>query len=456
MAIKTEEKVGSPEKGAAIQNLSIFGLGYVGCVSAACLAKNGLNVIGLDVNLKKSRRLAEGLSPIFEPELDSYLKDAVDSKRLVTVENVSAAVEGSDACFICVGTPSLEAGSLNMEYVLKVTEEIGTVLKDLQKPFILIYRSTLQPGTTETKIIPLLRSFVGERLGRDIHVVVLPEFLREGTAIRDFFSPGKTVIGSEKKDVAEKVAAIFRGKTGPLFVTDPKVAEVIKIVNNVFHALKVGFGNEVGTFCNSLGIDAHKLMDIFLADTQLNISPKYLKPGKPFGGSCLPKDLRAMKRVSVDKNLQLPIINSIMESNKNRIDDILKRIMKREKAPIGFLGMSFKENTDDLRESPTVDLIEYLLGKGYKLKIYDPQITYSYLTGSNKEYLDKHIPHITELLAHDLKEVVDASECLVVSNDHPDFHTVPNLLTKSIQVFDLVGLKELQGQPKIAYEGLYW
>jgi GDP-mannose 6-dehydrogenase len=439
-----------------IETLSIFGLGYVGCVSAACLARNGTKIIGVDKNPEKVHQISEGKSPIVEPQLESLIQDGVKNSDIIATVDFEKAIKESDACLICVGTPSLEDGHLDMIFIEKVTQEIATTLQNSQDSFVLIYRSTLEPGTIEGLVLPILNDVLEQRVGKDIQVVYQPEFLREGSAIKDFYTPGKTVLAGTSEEAIDAVLALYPENNSPVFRTEIRIAELVKMIDNVFHALKVSFGNEVGAFCKKLGIDSHELMKIFLADTQLNISTKYLTPGKPFGGSCLPKDLRALKRYSLEMSLNLPIINNILESNELRVEEVLQKIIKFGKKRISFLGLSFKENTDDVRESPAIYWVERLLGKGYEIKIYDSQINYLRLIGGNKAHIDHHLPHITQLLVNNIDELFDNCDCLVITNEQAEYFEFCENLKKDIHVLDLAGMYELKNNNFINYQGLYW
>lgn len=403
--------------------ISIFGLGYVGCVSAACFAKSGHTVVGVDVAPAKRQILMEGRSPVVEKDLDELIATGVREGRLSAVASASEAVAATDVSLICVGTPSNPNASLNLSYVDRVCEEIGQALRDKKERHIVCVRSTMVPGSTEKVVIPALERGLGGKLPERVEVAVNPEFLREGTAVHDFFNPPKTVVGSARDSTAETVVGLYAGIEAPVFKTPIKVAETVKYVDNVFHALKITFANEIGSICKSVGVDSHEVMNIFTADKKLNISPAYLKPGFAFGGSCLPKDVRALVYLGRSNDLELPLLSSLLPSNELLIERAAQMIHARGKKRLGFLGMSFKPGTDDLRESPLVMLIERCLGKGYDLRIYDESVSIARLTGANKAYIEKEIPHISRLLSTDLDEVMKFAEVVVVGHRTREFAT---------------------------------
>ncbi len=401
--------------------ISILGLGYVGCVSAACFAKNGHEVVGVDVNPAKREILMSGRSPVVETDLDGIIADAISSGRLRTAESAADAVATTDISLVCVGTPSRPNASLNLDFVARVCEEIGEALRKKKERHIVCVRSTMVPGSTEAVVIPSLEKGLGGTLPDRVRVAVNPEFLREGTAVHDFFNPPKTVVGANDDETAAAVVDLYAGIEAPVFKTAIKVAEMVKYVDNVFHALKISFANEIGTICKSVGVDSHEVMHIFTQDRKLNISPAYLKPGFAFGGSCLPKDVRALVYLGRSNDLNLPLLSSVIPSNDVQIDRAANMIFEHGKKRLAFLGMSFKPGTDDLRESPLVRLIEMCLGKGYDIRIFDRSVSLARLVGANKAYIEKEIPHISRLIATDIDEVVAFAEIVVVGHRSDEF-----------------------------------
>lgn len=435
--------------------ISIFGLGYVGCVSAACFAKNGHTVVGVDIAAAKREILMLGRSPVIEKDLDELIATGVKHGRLSAVASARDAIAATDVSLICVGTPSQPNSSLNLQYVDRVCEEIGEALRSKKERHIVCVRSTMVPGSTEKVVIPALKRGLGGDLPERVEVAVNPEFLREGTAVHDFFNPPKTVVGSARESTADTIVGLYDGIEAPVFKTPIKVAETVKYVDNVFHALKITFANEIGSVCKSVGVDSHEVMRIFAEDRKLNISPAYLKPGFAFGGSCLPKDVRALVYVGRSHDLDLPLLSSLLPSNEMQIDRAAQMIFARGKKKLGFLGMSFKPGTDDLRESPLVLLIERCLGKGYDLRIFDESVSLARLTGANKAYIEKEIPHISRLLSTDLAEVIGFADVIVVGHRTKEFavalakHTGDRTIIDLARVFD-----ELPVGPR--YEGINW
>jgi GDP-mannose 6-dehydrogenase len=435
--------------------ISIFGLGYVGCVSAACFAKNGHTVIGVDVNPAKREILMSGRSPVVEADLDELIADGIKNGRLTAAGSAAEAVAASDVSLVCVGTPSRPNASLDLDYVARVSEEIGAALRERKQPHIVCVRSTMVPGSTETVVVPSLQKGFGGPLPDRVRVAVNPEFLREGTAVYDFFNPPKTVVGADDEATAAAIVDLYAGIEAPVFKTPVKVAETVKYVDNVFHALKISFANEIGTICKSVGVDSHHVMSIFASDRKLNISPAYLKPGFAFGGSCLPKDVRALVYLGRSHDLNLPLLSSLIPSNDVQIDRAADMIFSRGKKRLGFLGMSFKPGTDDLRESPLVRLIEMCLGKGYDIRIYDHSVSLARLVGANKAYIEKEIPHISRLLSTDIDEVTSFAEVLVVGHRSDEFAAAARGAGNEKTVIDLARLfDEIPGDP--GYEGFNW
>ncbi len=435
--------------------ISIFGLGYVGCVSAACFAKNGHTVVGVDVNAAKREILAAGRSPVVEKDLDALIADGVAHDRIRTAASVIDAVAQSDVSLICVGTPSRPNASLDLDYVARVCEEIGAALRPKSSAHVVCVRSTMLPGSTDDVVIPALeRGFDGPLPAR-VEVAVNPEFLREGSAVADFFAPPKTVVGSASENAAATIVGLYDGIEAPVFTTSIRVAETVKYVDNVFHAAKITFANEIGTVCQSAGVDSHEVMRIFASDTKLNISPAYLKPGFAFGGSCLPKDVRAMVYYGRSRDLNLPLLSSLLPSNDVQIDRAAEMIFARGKKRLAFLGISFKPGTDDLRESPLVRLIETCLGKGYEIRIVDRSVSLARLVGANKAYIEKEIPHVSRLLSTELDEVVAFADVVVVGHRTPEFVDAARAALDGKVVIDLA--RVFDAPPDHAnYVGFNW
>jgi GDP-mannose 6-dehydrogenase len=419
-------------------NVSIFGMGYVGAVTAACLAAEGYHVIGVDPSTVKTDLIRQGLAPIIEKGLPELFRQAKDRGLLKATDNAREAILGTELSLICVGTPSKRNGSLDDKYLLSVSREIAEVLRSKPSTHILIYRSTMLPGLLKSKIIPLLQEVSGKKEGEGFHVCFHPEFLRESTSVHDFYNPPKTVVGTDKKEVADVVFGLYSGFPGPMIQTSMDVAEMVKYVDNAFHALKVTFANEIGQLCRHLDIDSHAVMNIFSQDTKLNISKAYLTPGFAFGGSCLPKDLRAINYLAKTLDLEVPLMASLMESNRKLIDKAVKEIIALGKKRIGFAGFSFKAGTDDLRESPIVEVIEQLIGKGFEIKLYDRHVAMARLTGANKEYINRTIPHIASLMAPALDVLLKECEVIVIGNRDEEFKGIPSRVDSEQMVYDFV------------------
>jgi len=435
--------------------ISIFGLGYVGCVSAACFVKNGHSVVGVDVAAAKREILLSGRSPVIEKDLDELIAAGIENGGLTAAATAAEAIAASDVSLICVGTPSRANSSLDLQYVDRVCEEIGTALRDKKERHIVCVRSTMVPGSTENVVVPALKRGLGGELPDRVEVAVNPEFLREGTAVFDFFNPPKTVVGADRESTADTIVSLYDGIEAPVFKTPIKVAETVKYVDNVFHAVKITFANEIGSVCKSVGVDSHEVMRIFAEDRKLNISPAYLKPGFAFGGSCLPKDVRALLYLGRSQDLNLPLLSSLLPSNDTLIDRATEMIFARGKKKLAFLGMSFKPGTDDLRESPLVRLIERCIGKGYDLTIYDRSVSVARLTGANKAYIEKEIPHISRLLSTHLDEVIKSAEVIVVGHRTKEFAAALEKNAGGRDVIDLARVFDtLPDGPN--YEGINW
>lgn len=420
------------------QSISVFGLGYVGSVTSACFAQVGHDVIGVDVNSTKVALLNEGRSPIVEAQVNEIAGEAQAAGRLRATTNSKKAILESSISFICVATPSQRNGKLDLHSVQKVCSEIGEALREKNSFHTVVLRSTALPGTTLNIVAPEVEGASGKRAGRDFAVCMNPEFMREGTAVADFFHPPFTVVGAEDSKSVECLRELYSFTTAPFFTTSIGVAEMVKYVCNSFHALKVSFANEVGTICQQLGIDANAVTKIYTADTKLNISSAYLTPGFAFGGSCLPKDLRALTYRSKELDLNLPLLESIMNSNQQHLERAVEAILRTGKRNIGVIGLSFKAGTDDLRESPSVQLIKRLIGEGCNVKIWDEQVALGRLVGSNRQFIEEVIPHIGSLMREDLKEVVTSADVVVLATKAVSYDKLAPMLQESQEVFDLL------------------
>lgn len=436
--------------------ISIFGLGYVGSVSAACLANKNIKVIGVDTNQMKIDMLNSGQALIIEPGLSQLTEQAVKNGNLRATIDARDAVLSSDLTFLCVGTPSQPNNSLDLTYVKHACENIGSALKDKKSHHTIACRSTMFPGSMKNVVIPTIEKASGKKAGKDFSICINPEFMKEGTAIYDFAHPPKNVVGSQHQLAFDLLSQINSLCTNmPTICIDIESAELIKYCDNVWHALKVGFANEVGNVCKALGVDSHAIMDVFCKDTTLNISPYYLKPGFAFGGSCLPKDLRAFLYESKKLNVELPILNSVMPSNKLHIENAIKMVIRQENKQVGILGFSFKDNTDDLRESPIIELIERLIGKGYELTLYDKNVNAAKLHGANREYLLNHIPHISQLMVPTIDDVLRRSKTIVIGNQNNEFESIFDKISKDHIIIDLVRIKKSLPSSK-QYQGICW
>lgn len=434
--------------------ISIFGLGYVGCVSAACFAKEGHDVLGVDVNPTKIEIVNRGDSPIVEAGMNELLKEMVTAKRLRATTNTQEAIDNSDLSLVCVGTPSNANGSLDLSYVERVCQEIGAALGHKEARHTVVIRSTMLPGTIATVVVPALEEKSGKRAGSDFGICINPEFLREGTSLKDFYAPPFTLIGADDDQTANAVRQLYANIDAPVFVTPVKTAEMVKYVCNCFHALKISFANEVGNICKSLGIDSHEVMDVFCQDTKLNLSPYYLKPGFAFGGSCLPKDLRAINYKAKQLDVEIPVLAALLPSNRLQIERAVEMVLTTGKRRIGVLGFSFKAGTDDLRESPMVALIETLIGKGLQLAIYDRDVSLARLFGANKEFIESGIPHISQLMRSSIAEVLESSDVLIIGNKAEEFRQIEASLRADQMVIDLVRLFEKTSDE--TYQGICW
>ncbi|HEY8113441.1 MAG TPA: nucleotide sugar dehydrogenase [Actinomycetes bacterium] len=399
--------------------VSVFGLGYVGCVSAACLAARGHEVVGVDVNPVKIDLISRGLAPVVEERIGELTADVVRSGALRATTDVEDAIAATEISLVCVGTPSAPNGSLSTAYLERVAEQIGSALAGLRRRHTVVFRSTMLPGTCTDLLIPILEKESGKLAGTDFGVAVNPEFLREGSSVRDFFEPPKTVIGEYDTASGDLVAALYAGLPGEVFRVPLAVAEMTKYADNAFHGLKIAFANELGAICRALGLDSHRVMDVFLADRKLNVSPAYLRPGFAFGGSCLPKDLRGLVYAARRADVSVPLLSHVLPSNEEHLRRAFDLVAATGRRRIGLFGLSFKPGTDDLRESPLVELAERLLGKGYDLRIYDANVTLSRLMGANRDYIEGRLPHLGDLLSNSVEDVLAHAEVCVVGCQDP-------------------------------------
>ena len=436
--------------------VSVFGLGYVGCVSAACFAKEGHTVIGVDVNPGKVDLINAGTPTILEDGIAELVAAMRETGRLRAPTDTADAVHKSRMSLVCVGTPSRDNASLDLSYVERVCEEIGAALRGKSEPHIVVIRSTVLPGTIDELVIPALERGSGKKVGAGFQVCSNPEFLREGTSIRDFYDPPFTLIGSHDPAAATEVAGLYAGIETPVFTTAVRVAEMVKYVCNCFHGLKVGFANEIGRLCKAQGIDSHQVMQIVCEDRKLNISTAYLKPGFAFGGSCLPKDIRAAVYRAQQLDVDVPILKATLASNEEQIDRAFRMILAAGHRKVGILGMSFKAGTDDLRESPLVSLIERLIGKGMELVIFDRHVTESRMIGANKEYIEREVPHVWSLMRPSIEEVLGASDTVVVGNAAPEFRGVRDQLRPGQVLIDLVRAFGPVVTSAPHYQGIAW
>jgi GDP-mannose 6-dehydrogenase len=436
--------------------ISIFGLGYVGAVSAACLAKNGHQIIGVDTNSFKVDSFSQGVSPIVEPGMDELLKRVVASGAVTATSDAKAAVHGSEISLICVGTPSNPNGSLHLGYVTRVAEQIGAALATKTTYHGIVIRSTVLPGTVD-QVAAVVERASGMKRSVNFGMASNPEFLREGTSISDFDNPPFTVVGTDDDRMEDLLRRVYSTLNAPFYRVQVKESELLKYACNSFHAVKVAFANEIGAISKQLGIDSHVVMNIFTQDTKLNISPYYLRPGFAFGGSCLPKDVRAITHASRNLDVATPLLDSLMDSNQRQVQRVIDWVLEQRRKNVGILGLSFKTDTDDLRESPIVAVAETLLGKGHTLAIYDANVNISKLVGANRSYIEQEIPHISSLMKSSVQEVLDHSEVVIISNGAREFKSVPSSLKCGQLVLDLVrvagdGRRTSGG----GYEGISW
>jgi GDP-mannose 6-dehydrogenase len=436
-------------------HISIFGLGYVGVVTAACLTRSGHRVVGVDTNETKVGLIGDGTAPIVEPGVGELLVEARRRGLLHATTDAAEAVAASELSIVCVGTPSRQNGSLDTDFLERVCEDIGAALRGRDGFHVVVVRSTVLPGTLNSLVIPTLERASGRRIGEGLGVAFNPEFLREGTAVYDFENPPKTVIGATDERTAALVESLYEGLEAPLVHVDIEVSEMVKYADNCWHAIKIGFANEIGTIAKAIGIDGHDVMDVFCRDEKLNISTAYLKPGQAFGGSCLPKDLRALTYHARSLDIETPLLSSALVTNKLQAERALELVLQAKSKKVGVLGFSFKAGTDDLRESPVLDMIESLLGKGYDLRIYDRNVNLAKLVGANRDFLLTRIPHVSALMVESIEEVVDHADTIVIGNKDPDFGRVLDEVRPGQTVIDLVRIAKGRRSAD-GYQGICW
>ncbi|MDX2028054.1 MAG: nucleotide sugar dehydrogenase [Alphaproteobacteria bacterium] len=435
--------------------LSVFGLGYVGSVSAACFADMGHSVIGVDPNHEKVDCINAGVSPIVEPGLDALMAWNVGQGRLAATTSAEEAILKSDISFICVGTPSRNGGSFDFQYLGRACHEIAAPLAQKNSFHVTVVRSTVLPGTLKQLVLPALEFQSGKKAGEDFGLCHNPEFMREGSAIEDFRNPPKTVISASDERSADALEELYRSLPGPIIRCPMEVGEMVKYADNAWHASKVAFANEIGRFCKAAGVDSHEVMRIFCQDTKLNLSPYYLKPGFAFGGSCLPKDLRALTSQAQKMDIPMPLLDSVMASNNAQIELGIDMIRAAGKKSVGILGFSFKAGTDDMRESPIIRVIERLLVLGFDVKIYDRNVRLDKITGANRNYIEKALPQIESIMATSIEEVLAHADVIVIGNNAPEFATIVNWLRPEQQVIDFVRIKPIE-QAHDNYSGICW
>ena len=435
--------------------ICVLGLGYVGTVSAACLAREGHEVTGVDIEPLKVAAINAGHAPVVEQDLGPMIQAQVAAGRLRATTDAVAAILRSDLFLICVGTPSRANGDIELGWLRRVIEQIGAALRHHPGAPVVVVRSTLVPGTMRGLVVPMLENRSGRRAGVDFGVCLNPEFLREGSAVHDFSHPPKTVIGELNRASGDLVASLYSNIAAPLARTDLETAELVKYADNAWHALKVGFANEIGALCKALAVDSHRVMELFCRDTKLNLSPAYLRPGFAFGGSCLPKDLRALLYKAKTLDVALPILAAILPSNERQLERGLQAVLDQQGRRIGLLGLAFKAGTDDLRESPMVELAERLIGKGYELRIYDASVRLAALHGANRAFIQQRVPHLARLLAASVDEVVDFADTLVIGNAAPEFRGLRERLKPGQRLIDFVRISDSRSVAGV-YEGIGW
>ena len=434
-------------------NISVFGLGYVGCVSTGCLAQLGHTIIGVDISEHKVNLINQGKSTIIEKDIDRIISEQHQKGNISSTIDYLQAVRNTNVSFICVGTPSLETGQLNLDFVFNTATQIADGLRESDHFHVVAVRSTVFPGTNE-QVTKIIEDVSGKKRNKDFAVVSNPEFLREGSAVEDYYNPAITIIGSDNEQATRIIRKVYTEITAPFIETDIKSAEMIKYVNNAFHALKITFANEVGNICKKIGVDAYKTMELFKIDNRLNISPIYFNPGMAYGGSCLPKDLKGLSTIAHDNYIDTPVINAIAQSNQLQKERVFRLIQKENIAKIGLLGLAFKKGTDDLRYSPLVELAENLIGKGYHVKIFDKYVMLSSLTGTNKYFIEQHLPHIANLLTDNIQHLVKNTDVIVIAHK-PEPEEYQVLKSFRGKIIDLVKIDKgilLNDN----YEGLSW
>ena len=435
--------------------ISVLGLGYVGAVVAGCLARRGHRVIGVDTDANKVALVNAGRSPIIERGIDEITAQEVAAGRLSATVDVAVAIPRSDLIMVCVGTPSRGNGEIDLKHVRRVCQQIGAALRSHAGAPVVVVRSTLLPGTTRELVIPTLEAASGRQAGTEFGVCINPEFLREGSAVRDYLNPPKTVIGEINRASGDLLASLYADLPAPLIRTDIETAEMVKYADNCWHALKVGFANEIGAFCKSLQVDSHRMMDIFCRDTKLNLSACYLKPGFAFGGSCLPKDLRALLHKAKQLDVSLPILSAVLPSNELQIERAVRTVIEHGSRKVGILGLSFKAGSDDLRNSPVVELAERLLGKGFDLRIFDDNVKLASIHGTNREYILQRLPHLSALLVASIEEVLQHAGTIVIGNAAAEFRDILPRVGYRQTVVDLVRIAECHSVSGV-YEGACW
>lgn len=433
--------------------VSVFGMGYVGCVTAACLAKSGHDVVGVEVQREKVEILNSGAAPFLEPGLSDLIAEQVRAGTMRATTDPVEAIRGTEISLICVGTPSLPSGQLDSSAVESVCGQIGEALRGKSDFHTLVIRSTVLPGTLE-RCVTIIESASGKTHDADFALTFNPEFLREGTALDDFWKPPFTVVGATRRQDAERVARLYESLPAPVYLTEPGTAQMVKYASNLYHATKIVFANEVGRVCKAAGIDSHAVMEIFCKDPKLNISAAYLRPGYAYGGSCLPKDLFAITAFARENHISVPLLERLHDSNRQQIDLGVQAVLDSGKASVGVLGFSFKPNTDDLRQSPHVALVEALIGKGKRVRIFDPYIQYSRLMGANRRFIDAAVPHVIDLFVNSLDEIIDTCECIVIANRDPLFEPVLDRVREGQVIIDLVRIRGNAGGD--SYRGLSW
>jgi GDP-mannose 6-dehydrogenase len=436
--------------------ISIFGLGYVGAVCAGCLSARGHDVVGVDISSAKIDLINKGKSPIVEPGLEALLAQGIKTGKLRGTTDFAAAIRDTDLSMICVGTPSKKNGDLELDYIESVCREIGFVLREKTSRHTIVVRSTVLPGTVKNVVIPILEDCSGKKAGVDFGVAVNPEFLRESTAIKDYDQPPMTVIGELDQASGDALQALYQELDAPIIRKDIEVAEMIKYTCNVWHATKVTFANEIGNIAKAVGVDGREVMDVVCKDKTLNLSQYYMRPGFAFGGSCLPKDVRALTYRASSLDVDAPLLNSLMRSNVSQVQNAFDIITSHDKRKVALLGLSFKAGTDDLRESPLVDLAEMLIGKGYDLSIFDSNVEYARMHGANKDYIESKIPHVSSLLNSNFDEVIDNSDVIILGNRDERFRALADDAPHGKQVIDLVGFMSGATNATDRTEGICW